>query len=468
MRRRRHVAIVGGGFSGVALAAQLLRDDDGTLRATLLESGDRLGRGLAYGTSNPSHLLNTRAERMSLFAEDGAHFVRWCRARGRYVEGTDFVPRSVYGDYLEETLDSLACGAERAAFAALLRTEVVDLEPLRGGFVVVLRGGALLHADEVVLATGHPRPANPLGRWLPDDAPRYIGDPWRSEQLAAIGRNDRVLLLGTGLTMVDVALSLADNGHRGEITALSRRGLLPLPHDGAHAQLPRDVADRLRGELSRGNLRLAVRAVRAASAEVMRRGLHWQAVVDALRASTEPFWAALCAADRRRFVQHLRPYWDVHRHRLPPASAERLAALRDCGRLLVVSGRAQSAEFARRGIAITIRERGRAAPRAARFDWIVNCTGPVFSRRTCRPLERRLQERGLLVADPLALGYLTTPAGLAFGAHGPVEGLHVLGPACRSRRWEHTAVPELREQARALAARLRLETQRLSPSLRQR
>jgi len=419
MQRRRHVAIVGGGFSGVALATELLRTGDGQ-RVTLLESGPRLGRGIAYDTADSAHLLNTRAERMSLFGADPAHFVRWNQARGRATEPNDFVARSVYGDYLEDTVHALASKADRGTFAAQPSTEVRDIAPLHSGFAVVLDGGATLPADEVVLATGHPLPGDPLARWLPGGEPRYLRDPWRSHELAAIGNDDRVLLIGTGLTMVDVVLTLTARGHCGGITAISRRGLLPRAQGTAHEPLPQDLADELRRGLSVGNLRRALRVVRGAAAAAKDRGLDWQTVVDALRSSTEPFWGALCAADRRRFVQHLRPYWDVHRHRLPPATAERLEALVGDGRLRVRAARLRAASVTDRGIAVTTHERR--GDGTAHYDWIVNCTGPSFAKQSCRALERRLLERGLLIADPLALGFVTTPDGRAFGAHGPVQG----------------------------------------------
>jgi uncharacterized NAD(P)/FAD-binding protein YdhS len=437
----------------------------GDQRVTLLESGPRLGRGIAYGTTDPAHLLNTRAERMSLLGGDPTHFVRWSRARGRETEPTDFLARSMYGDYLEDTLNALASGVGSGMFSAQSSTEVRDVAPLHAGFAIVLDGGATLPADEVVLATGHPLPGDPLAHWLPAGAPRYLRDPWRSHELAAIGSDDRVLLLGTGLTMVDVVLTLTARGHRANIGAVSRRGLLPRAHSAAHEPLPQDLVDELRRGLSLGNLRRALRVVRGAAAAAEDRGLDWQAVVDALRASTEPFWGALCAADRRRFLQHLRPYWDVHRHRLPPPTAERLAALVGEGRLHVRAARVCAASVTDRGIAVSTRERH--GDGTAHYDWIVNCTGPSFAKQSCRALERRLLERGLLIADPLALGFVTTPDGRAFGAHGPVEGLYVLGPACRSQRWEHTAVPELREQARALAVALRRD-QSAAPALRQR
>lgn len=462
------MAIVGGGFSGAALAVQLLRNSCGELRVTLLESGARLARGVAYATTDPKHLLNTRAGRMSLLGDDPQHFVRWCRAHGHAVEPTDFVARKLYGDYLESTLRALVSGVDAATFTMRAGAEVVDVAPLAsGGFAVELLGGVVLHADEVVLATGHALPADPLARWLPAGDPRYVRDPWRGDALAAVAPGERVLLLGTGLTMIDVALTLAANAPGTALTAVSRRGLLPRVHGAATDALPTDIAAELLQGLRRGDLRRAVRAVRTAARAAERRGLHWQTAIDALRASTEPFWRALCAADRRRFVQRVRPYWDVHRHRLPPATAERIAAFTRGGQLRVHAARIRRAAATARGISVTLEHRR--GESTARFDHIVNCTGPAFTKDTCRGLERRLLERGLLIADPLGLGFVTTETGIAFGARGLVAGLHVLGPACRSQRWEHTAVPELREQAGALAAALLARRGQVRPSsLRQR
>jgi uncharacterized NAD(P)/FAD-binding protein YdhS len=263
-----------------------------------------------------------------------------------------------------------------------------------------------------------------------------------------------VLLLGTGLTMVDVALALARRGHRAPIDAISRRGLLPRAHPPVQAVLPRELAEPLRFAVRDRSLRCTLRTVRQVADEAIARGLGWQCVIDSLRQSTPDIWRSLSAADRRRFVGRLRPYWDVHRHRLPPSTEAMINGLMARGALRVQAGRIEGAAACSEGIDICIRARGTQRTETKRYGWVVNCTGPTFDKRNSRGLERRLLERGLLIADPLGLGYLTTEKGLAFGARGPVTGLYLLGPACRSHWWEHTAVPELREQAAALARQL--------------
>jgi uncharacterized NAD(P)/FAD-binding protein YdhS len=453
MRVPFHVVVVGGGFSGVALAAQLLRSARGQLGVTLLETGRELGRGIAYGTQNDAHLLNTRAAQMSLVGDDPDHFVRWSAIRGLRVAPDAFAPRRSYGEYLETTLRSLASKHRAVRFTAQLGARVADVRRGHSGFDVALADGRRVSASAVVLATGHPPPADPLARWLPRGAERYLPDPWRHADIEQIGVADRVLLIGTGLTMVDVTITLARRGHSGRIDALSRHGLLPREHSAASQVLPRDLRDALFADLSRNDLRCALRAVRAAAAAAESRGLTWHAVMDALRPVTPRLWAGMCAADRQRFVARLRAFWDVHRHRLPAEPARAIAALGTTGQLAVRAGRIRRAASRARGMSVDVAPRGGAAARE-RYDWVVNCTGSSFTRANSRGLERLLIEQGLLIVDPLELGYVTAPNGAVFGVDGPVRGLYVLGPACRAQCWENTAVPELRKQAEALAAEL--------------
>lgn len=453
MRDPHEVVIVGGGFSGVALAAQLLRAARGRLGVTLLEGGAKLGRGIAYGTSDEAHLLNTRAAQMSLLGGDPDHFVRWSEMRGRRVAPDAFAARRAYGDYVDATLRSLAATQRDIRFAVQVDASVTDVRRERTGFSVTLADGRTLSASSVVLATGHPPPADPLAQWLPRGAQRYVCDPWSYGDLGRIAASQRVLLIGTGLTMVDVTLSLARRGHASQVDALSRHGLLPREHAAVSQVLPRDLRDPLFAALARNDLRRALRAVRSTTAAAVERGLSWHAVMDALRPVTPRLWAGMCTADRQRFVARLRAFWDVHRHRLPPGAARVIAELRASGRLAVRAGRILRAAARANGLAIDVAGRDGAKVRE-RYDWIVNCTGSSFTRANCRTLEHRLIERGHLIVDPLGLGYLTEPNGAVFGAHGPVRGLYVLGPGCRAQCWESTAVPELRRQAEVLTAEL--------------
>jgi uncharacterized NAD(P)/FAD-binding protein YdhS len=317
MREVGHLVIVGGGFSGVALAAEIARRG-AAVRMTIVEGGTRLGRGLAYGTSNPSHLLNTRADQMGLFAADPAHFLRWLRARGRAVHGGDFAPRHLYGEYLEETLLRVCTGASRARLLVEIGTRAIAVTrsatAAPNEFTVTLSDGRALAADAVVLATGHPAPADPFGGAL-GGSRCYLHDPWRLDAIAGIPHDEQVLVVGTGLTAVDAVLALEAQGHRGPIHAVSRHGLLPRAHSARRETLPGDLQSALRIDCALGDLRTMVESLRRTIAAAAERGIGWQAVFDAFRPMVPAVWADFCSRDRQRFVRSIRPFWDVHRHR---------------------------------------------------------------------------------------------------------------------------------------------------------
>ncbi len=454
--RNHHVAIVGGGFSGVALAVQLLRRGDARLRITLIESGARLGRGIAYGTPVDAHLLNTPAGEMSLFEDDPGDFLRWLEHAGRPTTADAFVSRRLFGDYVEDRLIEalMHTSQNRPQFAAYGQTRVCDIVERAAGFEVVVDDGQRIDCDTVVLATGHAMPDDPLVDKLPASAKRYLRNPWDFTQLALVGPTDRVLLLGTGLTMIDVALALNRYSHRGTIHALSRRGLLPRPHIAANEALPRLLHKQLCAALARGGLRQVIRAIRHTMRLAGEQGLSWHPVVDALRPVTPDLWSRLSVNERQRFLRWIRPFWEVSRHRVAPQPAAAIDAMQACGRLSVRKGRVTDAVQAADTISVAQALKGDVQPVRENYDWVINCTGPSFARRGARTLENHLVDRGLLLKDPLGLGYVSAPDGEVFGRAGPIEGLYLLGPACRPHWWEHTAAPELRQQAARLAVRL--------------
>lgn len=422
------VAVIGGGASGVLQALHLKRRG---ADVALIDRGPHGGRGVAYGTARPEHLLNVPARRMSAFSDDPDHFTRWYAARAGGGE-EDFAPRRLYGDYLVERLDK--------AGIVPLTGEAVDLDA-RG---VTLADGRRIAAEAAVLAPGNFRPAIPAGIDPGALGAAWVGDPWAADLAEGLGPRDVVLLVGTGLTAIDVALTLDAIGFPGRIVALSRRGLAPRAHG------PREpmVAP---GEALEPGCTAMLRRVRARSDEI-----GWRSAVHELRAVTTSLWAGASQTERRRFIRHLRAWWDVHRHKLAPAIGARIEALQAEARLAIAAGKLVSVEAVESGAAVRFRPRGRDAVETLRVARIVNCTGPELDIvRAGEPLLAALLGAGRIRPDPLAIGIDVDTACRALGADGrPDETLSVIGPVTRGAFWESVAVPDIRGQAERVAERL--------------
>jgi len=435
-----HVAIVGGGFSGTLLAVNLLRHEGP--RATLIERRLEAGEGLAFGAAHPSHLLNVRAGNMSAFPDDPGHFVRWLEHQGMTDASHAFVPRLTYGRYLRDLLDE----AQRRGGSRLtvLAGDVVDLDT--DGPTLTLDDGTRIDADAVVLAVGNLPPNAPPGI-EPERLPpvRYAGDPWDPVALRGLGAEDTVLVLGTGLTMIDVALSLEAGGFAGRIVALSRRGLVPHAH--AEAGPPSEP----RRERPLGPMSSLVTTVRARAGEI-----GWRSAVDELRPFTQSMWGAASETERERFLRHLRPWWDIHRHRLAPPVAARIAAMRARGQLCVEAGKLASVAVEAGGAEVAWRPRGRDSLVRMTVARIVNCTGPQGNvLRAEEPLLRKLVAGGSIRPDAARLGIDVDAQSRTIDACGCAnDWLFAAGPMTRGAFWEIVAVPDIRSQSWALARRL--------------
>ena len=278
-------------------------------------------------------------------------------------------------------------------------------------------------------------------------SPLYCCDPWSPHALDGLAPDAAVLLVGTGLTMVDVVISLLDAGHRGPIQAISRRGLLPHAHvPVAHGPAP--AAGAAAAGLS-GQLRQLRRDVQAATQS----GLPWQSVMDGVRHRTQEIWRALSLPERSRFLRHTRPWWDIHRHRIAPAVAARIDQARASGQLRITAGRIMSLAADPTGLNITYTPRGEAKPAQARVARTINCTGPACDvRRSDDPLIRSLLEQGLAEPDELHLGFNVNPQGEVVGSAGIVTpNLYAIGPVTKGTWWEITAVPDIRQHCARLA-----------------
>jgi uncharacterized NAD(P)/FAD-binding protein YdhS/predicted metal-dependent enzyme (double-stranded beta helix superfamily) len=457
------VVVVGGGFSGSMAAAQLLRGaarEGVPLEAALVERKGAVGEGVAYGTREPVHLLNVPAGRMSAWPDRPDDFVQWASRRsGEKVSPGAFLPRPWYGEYVRETLLATVAQAGKAARLSVLFDEVcrVARHPA-GGWMVHLARGPSLRVEAVVLALGHRPPADPVGGRWSGPRLRLITDPWRPFAMNVVGPDEPVVILGSGLTAVDAVLSLSGQPRQAPITLVSRRGLLPQPH----ADTPLAPCDlrSLVGELTAAPGGLRTRTLLARVRGLVRQlaptGVDWRCVVDGLRPHTETLWRTLSSAERRRFLARVRPFWEVHRHRMALPIAERFRALLDRGAVRLVAGRVDSARAEGDRVRLVLRERLEDRPVHLDAAWVVNCTGPLPSNSVeSNPVIGSLIVQGLLRPDELSLGIETTGEGNAVAAGGEtVPDLFVVGTLRKPASWESTAVPELRQQAAAVAERV--------------
>ena len=434
--RRVPVAIIGGGFSGTILAAQLARRG---ISSALIDGSGRVGNGVAYSTREPAHLLNVPAEGMSAWSGEPGHFAERFEAEGGNSRG--FAERRFFGRYLQGILDE-AIGSGKTE---VVETFATNARRRGGGWSLDLDDGTALEADALVLAIGNQAP-EPLGA-LAAGGNRYIANPWGAEARVAVTElaqsGGSALLVGTGLTMVDLALSLDAAGYRGRALALSRRGQVPRSH--AEFQ-PAPVG---LDEVPTSSLRGLWRWLRRRSAEV-----GWRAAVDSLRPYSHALWHSLDAEQQRRFLRHARPWWDVHRHRIAPEVARTVAQMIAEGRLEVVAGRIVASERDGDELCVTMRKRGASKPQTLQFDYAFNCTGPLHSiARTRDPLLRSLLDAGQVRPDHLGIGLEVDERSRA----APAEHLWALGPLTKGRYWEMIAVPDIREQAAAVADDISME-----------
>lgn len=438
------------------VAVRLLKESrDQRLRVVLLDRA-RIARGTAYAEREFPYPLNVPAARMSAESAAPLEFLEFARRRVGLAAPEDFLPRALYGEYLEWKLSCAEHSSSPHTRFERLVGEVcaVARDPARSAFQLTLADGRRLKAHQVVIASGAPAPHD-----LPElsgvrGSPAYVENPWREP--LSVGPTASVLLVGSGPTMADITLALSSSaGNQLQIHALSRHGWLPTAQKPAPMR-EYGVDSEALVAAAAVSMRKLYRVVRDAIEQVPARGGDWRDIINGVRQSAPLIWQRLAIVERRRFLRHVRTLWDIHRHRLPPASAAALEQLRLTGRLQVHAGRLVSARAC--GDRITVRWRARGFTEASLLsvNRIINCSGTSHDpSRTSEPLWRSLLSQGLASADPLGLGVCTGRHGIILNDAGePVDDLYYIGPMLQATHWECTAVPELRGRAEELARHL--------------
>lgn len=449
------IAIIGFGFSGAMVAANLVRMAGAPLELFLI-APEHDARGIAYSTDQSAHLLNMRARNMGAFDGDGEHFCRWLASgAGKAAAAAhgltqdygeqDFVPRQLYGEYLQAIWkETQVIATQKGLAVRLVPTRAVAIQAREGGLAILTERGDAIAVDAAVLATGHEtKPA------LPQLEDFIVQRPWALGALIpAAASEGPVALLGTGLTAVDMMLSLRTAGYAGQIVALSRRGLLPQPHVHPPGKYHMDES----GLLAQDSVSALMRYLRRCVAEHKKAGGEWPAVMDALRPYTQRLWLKRTASQQRSFLRHALVYWNTHRHRMAPQIAARLDAEIASGKLRVIACRrldaSQEAGKIRLDIVSRIGKEKTLFPTA-----VINCIGPELRlQRTSQPLHKQLLAERLAEPHANGVGLAVDPQCRVYGEAYP--RLYAMGSLMTGQFLESTGVPELRAQAATVARQL--------------
>jgi uncharacterized NAD(P)/FAD-binding protein YdhS len=441
---KKVVAIVGAGFSGSAVAIQLLGHLNSAASVILIDSAGRSG-GVAYRTPHQTHLLNVPAGNMSALPEDQDSFVEYCRRSLSDVEGGAFVPRAMYARYLTHLLDVAKARNTRGGTLERLTARVVGMDLSGTSGVLKLATGERIHADHVVLATGHLHPNTPSQALQTLSDVHYVNDPWAGNLQALAESNRDVLLVGSGLTSLDVIRQLRASGHRGTIFMVSRRGLMPNAHRDALPS-PQDHQEFLRSlVVAAPSVTGYLRLVRRYIGKGRDRGWDWRDVIAALRPITPQLWQRLNRTEKLRFRRHLQVFWDVHRHRIAPYVYDELEHLRGLGIIKPVAGAIGNSLRDGDGVRVFIRLRGSQHEFECHVARIINCTGPGTDvARAGDVLVDQLVAEGVFQSVLNGMGIRVDGM---YRVSSELDQVSYIGPLLRAEYWEATAVPELRQHA---------------------
>lgn len=450
----RRVAIIGGGAAAAALLSELLeRQPAQPLHLDWYTGGGTPARGVAYSTRSDKHLLNVRAASMSMFAAKPRGFLDFAQRGDHTISGTDFLPRRLYGDYLEaEVARALEHAREAGHDVRVLPFAVDSVVPENDG-VTVMHGEEHTRVDAAVLALGS-LPPQPLSG-VSDAALQsglYVTEPWQF--LASVKPDPRprkIVLIGLGLTAVDVLLELSAQWPNAQFVAVSRHGLLPEPHLEMASAPADDSSELIESMRELPYIRSWIRLLREAVAHAS----DWRTVIDSLRPHTPSLWAALSEVERSRFLRHARWAWERMRHRMPPQVMAAMQELEQAGRLQRRRGRLQVVDVAGDKLRLDLRLPHGASVESMEADLVIQTVGlNTDVRRTQHRLIGQLATNGHVTSDPLGLGCIaTTEARLQHDGH-TWPHFYAIGTLLRGTLWESTAMPEIRQQARNLADRL--------------
>jgi uncharacterized NAD(P)/FAD-binding protein YdhS len=451
MMAKTEVAVLGAGFSATATIINLLEHLPPEKSVAVASADSSFGLGTAYSTTDDGHRLNVSAARMSLYADRPDHLVEWLDREGHPYGPEDFVPRKLYGKYIQDSLSKSLQQQDNRARVTFLGAEAIDCEQLDcEAQRFSLGNGRSIEARHSVLCLG----GTPAGLPIPPDAvdpaarPYISVNAWGDNWLERTDPQDTVFLLGSGLTMIDQVLSLKRQGHEGRIHVLSRHGLTPRPHIVPRSHPTEPVLTPGAHPLSE-MLHILRRETRDAA--------DWRSVIDGLRPVTQSLWQKLDEQERRRFFRHANAWWSVHRHRMAPQIAEAFHDMERSGQVEVHAGWLQAIREYQGQARIAYRDRHTGTLKQVSAAHFVNCTGIEKCSISKVPLLKKMSAKAMIAPDPMGLGLALSPQSELITPDGStITSAYAMGPMAVGQFFEIFAVPDIRVQARKVAEKIAL------------
>lgn len=445
------IVIIGGGASGTITAIRLLEKLQVPTEVILIERNEKLlHRGHAYSNTFSYEPLNVPSGKMSMYNDQPDHFYNWLLAHkpeesaAINLTKASFVSRRWFGDYVEWNLQNAIDNKPATTIYSELIDEVKDIDTALGHYKIKLASGKELNCATVILATGNDAPKSLLSD---DDIAvvnnKYANYPWQGPDKYSFNAEDDILIVGSGLTMIDNTVSLKQKGHKGKIYILSRHGSLPLPHaETVHLDVP---------EINSSSALNIYNSIKHEVKKASASAISWQSVMDSLRTITTPVWKQLSITEKKQFFKYLRPYWEIHRHRMPRESEARINAMKQDGSAVFIKGSIAKVEATNNNITVTYRDKQQEGKITVRY--IINCTGPNSDYENIPGhLFNTLAKKALVTFDELKLGIVTAENGSPVNSKGQkVNNVFSVGPVRKASEWETTAIREIRIQAEELA-----------------
>jgi uncharacterized NAD(P)/FAD-binding protein YdhS len=452
------IAIIGGGYAGTILARKII-EQTVNVQITIFNSSTEISKGVAYDCNQKSSLLNVPAGKISALPEDVNHFLDWCLKHPTYKNDSReliagaFLPRQLYGAYLNEVWEETVKIAKDNNVSLQVLNEKVNHLVVADNHVNLQTESSTYQFDKCVLATGNELPGKPKNiesEFLNSD--RYYNNPWDVDY-HKIDKSLPTLIIGNGLTMVDIVLNMRDNHYYQKIISISPNGFNILPH--------RNFGFTYTGALANIEFPISLLELITLFNREMKNlkkfGVSPEPIIDALRPNTQKIWQQFTSDEKAKFMTRVRHLWGVARHRIPFVSYDTIMKEQVNQQLNILAGKITSVQENKDGIEVKIWDKRTKREVSVMVGAIINCTGPETNiTKSNNVLLNQLYAEGIINQDPLFLGISTNCKNYKTLQKNGAENqnIYAIGSLLKGELWETTAVGDLRVQAKELAQEL--------------